>query len=165
MFAKSLNKLADVSKFILGDMTAAELARSLGLSESETPPTPLTPQEQESINERQQRRRRQTGQPTIPYDPRYDPDNPAYVGPRDPPTPPVPTPAGPVSQSNSGSNAEAEERHAAMQSEIDRLNREVVALRNIPTPVNEDQNVILTAIRTVLEDSSDKLTGIKDALA
>ena len=52
-----------------------------------------------------------------------------------------------------------------MQSEIDRLNREVVALRNIPTPVNEDQNVILTAIRTVLEDSSDKLTGIKDALA
>ena len=165
MFAKSLNKLADVSKFILGDMTAAELARSLGLSESETPPAPLTPQEQESINERQQRRRRRTGQPTIPYDPRYDPDNPAYVGPRDPPTPPVPTPAGPVSQSNSGSNAEAEERHAAMQSEIDRLNREVVALRNIPTPVNEDQNVILTAIRTVLEDSSDKLTGIKDALA
>lgn len=76
-----------------------------------------------------------------------------------------PPPPGPVSQSNSGPNAEAEERHAAMQSEIDRLNREVVALRNIPTPVNEDQNVILTAIRTVLEDSSDKLTGIKDALA
>ena len=165
MFAKSLNKLADVSKFILGDMTAAELARSLGLSESETPPAPLTPQEQGSINERQQRRRRQTGQPTIPYDPRYDPDNPAYIGPRDPPsTTPVPRP-GPVSQSNSGPNTEAEERHAAMQSEIDRLNREVVALRNIPPPVNEDQNVILTAIRTVLEDSSDKLTGIKDALA
>ena len=164
MFAKSLNKLADVSKFILGDMTAAELARSLGLSESETPPPPLTPEDRARIEERREGRRRR-GQPMVPYDPRFDPDSPDYVGPRDPSTPPVPTPAGPVSQSNSGSNAEAEERHAAMQSEIDRLNREVVALRNIPTPVNEDQNVILTAIRTVLEDSSDKLTGIKDALA
>lgn len=164
MFAKSLNKLADVSKFILGDMTAAELARSLGLSESETPTAPLTPEDRARIEERREGRRRR-GQPMVPYDPRFDPDNPAYVGPRDPPTPRVPTPAGPVSQSNSGSNAEAEERHAAMQSEIDRLNREVVALRNIPTPVNEDQNMILTAIRTVLEDSSDKLTGIKDALA
>ena len=167
LFAQSLNKLADVTKFILGDMTGAELARSLGLSESGTPPAPLTPQEQESINERQQRRRRQAGQPTVPYDPRYDPDNPAYIGPSATPVAPAPAappnPPGPVSQAPPPLVDPI--ATATMQSEIDRLNREVVALRNISTPVNEDQTEVLTAMLSVLEDSSDKLTRINDALA
>jgi len=53
---------------------------------------------------------------------------------------------------------------AALQLEIDRLNR-VVAIQNTPPPVNGEQTVILTAIRSVLEDSSDKLDRIRDALA
>jgi hypothetical protein len=87
------------------------------------------------------------------------------TGPNNPPPPPPPSQP---NTSDSGSQSDptpAEQRTAALQLEIDRLNREVVAIRNTPPPVNEDQNVILTAIRTVLEDSSDKLTGIKDALA
>jgi hypothetical protein len=52
-----------------------------------------------------------------------------------------------------------------MQLEIERLNREMVAIRNTPPPVNEEQTEVLTAMLSVLEDSSDKLTGIKDALA
>lgn len=168
LFAQSLNKLADVTKFILGDMTGAELARSLGLSESGTAPAPLTPQEQESINERQQRRRRQAGQPTMPYDPRFDPDNPAYIGPSATPVAPAPAappnPPGPVSQSNPAVSV-AEERVAAQQLEIDRLNREMVTIRNTPPPVNGEQTEVLTAMLSVLEDSSDKLTRINDALA
>jgi hypothetical protein len=164
LFAQSLEKLADVTSFILGDMTAAELARSLGLSESGTTPAPLTPEERTGIEERRRRR----GQPIVPYDPRYDPNSPLFEGPATTPAPAAPAappnPPVPVSQANPLLD-ESRERTAAMQSEIDRLNREVVAMRNAPPPVNGDQNVILTAIRTVLEDSSDKLTGIKDALA
>ena len=102
--------------------------------------------EERALREANQRR---NGQPTAP--------------PHTLPTAPSTTPS-PVSQSTPLLD-ESRERTAALQSEIDRLNREVVAIRNAPPPVNEDQNVILTAIRTVLEDSSDKLTGIKDALA
>jgi hypothetical protein len=165
LFAQSLEKLADVTSFILGDMTAAQLARSLGLSESGTPPPLLTPEEQVSIEER---RRRRNGQPTVPYDPRYDPNSPDYVGPATTPAPAAPAappnPPVPVSQANPLLD-ESRERTAALQTEIERLDREVVALRNTIPPVNGDQTVILTAIRSVLEDSSDKLTRINDALA
>ena len=165
LFAKSLNKLADVTMFILGDMTAAELARSLGLSESGTPPPPLTPEERTGI---EQRRRARTGQPTMPYDPRFDPNSPLFEGPATTPAPAAPAappnPPVPVSQANPLLD-ESRERTAALQSEIVRLDREVVALKNTPPPVNGDQTVILTAIRSLLEDSSDKLTRINDALA
>ena len=166
LFAQSLNKLADVTKFILGDMTGAELARSLGLSESETPPTPLTPEDRARIEERREGRRRR-GQPMVPYDPRFDPDSPLFEGPATTPAPAAPAappnPPGPVSQAPPPLVDPI--ATATMQSEIDRLNREVVALRNISTPVNEDQTEVLTAMLSVLEDSSDKLTRINDALA
>jgi len=164
LFAQSLEKLADVTSFILGDMTAAELARSLGLSESGTTPAPLTPEERTGIEERRRRR----GQPIVPYDPRYDPNSPLFEGPATTPAPAAPAappnPPVPVSQANPLLD-ESRERTAALQSEIERLDRELVAMRNTPPPVNGEQTVILTAIRTVLEDSSNKLTGIKDALA
>jgi len=166
LFAQSLNKLADVTKFILGDMTGAELARSLGLSESETPPPPpLPPQEQRDNAER---RRRQAGQPTMPYDPRYDPNSPAYIGPSATPAAPAPAappnPPGHVSQSNSLLD-ESRERTAALQSEIERLNREMVAIRNTPPPVNDDNAETQKSMLAVLRDSSDKLDRIRDALA
>ena len=154
LFAQSLEKLADVTKFILGDMTGAELARSLGLSESETPPAPSGPARPGPL-----------GPLTVP------PGFPGGTPPTAPATPATPAepaappnPPGLVSQSRTEPDA-AEQRTAALQLEIDRLNREVVAIRNTPPPVNGEQTVILTAIRTVLEDSSNKLTGIKDALA
>jgi len=87
------------------------------------------------------------------------------TGPNNPPPPPPPSQPNTSGSGSQSAPTPAEQTTAALQLEIDRLNREVVAIRNAPPPVNEDQNVILTAIRTVLEDSSDKLTGIKDALA
>jgi hypothetical protein len=165
LFAKSLDKIGDVTLFLLGKMTASQLAISLGLGEPGTPSPTLPPQEQQ---DNAARRRRQAGQPTMPYDPRYDPNSPAYIGPSATPAAPAPAappnPPGPVSQANPQSD-ESRERTAALQSEMDRLNREVLAMRNTPPPVNGEQTVILTAIRSVLEDSSDKLTRINNALA
>ena len=80
------------------------------------------------------------------------------------PRPPPSTTPSPVSQSTPLLD-ESRERVAAQQLEIERLNREMVAIRNTPPPVNEDQNVILTAMLSVLKDSSDKLTRINDGLA
>jgi hypothetical protein len=85
-----------------------------------------------------------------------------------PAAPPPPPPPSQPNTSDSGPQSDptpAEQRTAALQLEIDRLNREVVAIRNTPPPVNGEQTVILTAIRSVLEDSSDKLTRINNALA
>ncbi len=101
--------------------------------------------EERALREANQRR---NGQPTAP--------------PYTLPTAPSTTPS-PVSQSRTEPDA-AEQRTAALQLEINQL-REVVAMRNTPPPVNGEQTVILTAIRSVLEDSSDKLDRIRDALA
>jgi hypothetical protein len=70
-----------------------------------------------------------------------------------------------VSQSNPPPTAAAEERVAAQQLEIEKLNREMVAIRNTPPPVNDDNAETQKSMLAVLRDSSDKLDRIRDALA
>jgi hypothetical protein len=88
------------------------------------------------------------------------PTTPAAPAPAAPPNPP-----GPVSQSNPPPTAAAEERVAAQQLEIEKLNREMVAIRNTPPPVNDDNAETQKSMLAVLRDSSDKLDRIRDALA
>jgi hypothetical protein len=84
---------------------------------------------------------------------------PAAPAPAAPPNPP-----GPVSQSRTTPDA-AEERVAAQQLEIEKLNREMVAIRNTPPPVNDDNAETQKSMLAVLRDSSDKLDRIRDGQA
>jgi hypothetical protein len=162
LFAESLHKLADVTKFMLGEMSGPELARRLGLTEGSEPPAPLTPAEQQNNAER---RRRRTGQPTMPYDPRFDPNSPDYAGPRDPPaTPGSASPDPNRSQSRTEPDA-AEQRTAALQLEIERLTREMADLRNNSQPNNRDADERNVAILRELQEHTTLLQRIRDGQA
>jgi len=54
---------------------------------------------------------------------------------------------------------------AAMQSEIDRLNREVLAMRNTPPPVNGENTDLQKSMLAELQDHTSQLSRIRDALA
>lgn len=96
--------------------------------------------------------------PPVPTGPPSGPNNP-------PPSPAAPpNPPGPISQSTPLLD-ESRERMALLQSEIDRLNRELVVIRNTPPPVNGENIDLQTAILAELQDHSTKLDRIRDALA
>jgi hypothetical protein len=111
----------------------------------------------ESLRKAEERAATPNGSATAP--PAAPATTPAAPAPAAPPNPP-----GPVSQTNPAVSA-TEERVAAQQSDIDRLNREVVAMRNTPPPVNDDNSETQKSMLAVLRDSSDKLDRIRDALA
>jgi hypothetical protein len=80
------------------------------------------------------------------------------------PRPPPSTTPSPVSQSTPLLD-ESRERTAALQSDIDRLNREVLAMRNTPPPINGENTDLQKSMLAELQDHSTKLDRIRDALA
>ena len=81
-----------------------------------------------------------------------------------PPSNPGGVPPVPVSQSNPLSD-ETRERTALLQSEIDRLNREVLAMRNTPPPTNGENTDLQKSILAELQDHTNILGRMRDALA
>jgi hypothetical protein len=110
-----------------------------------------------NIKELANRTDRRDAPPTAP--PTATPAGPVTV-----PAPAPPNPPGPVSQSNPQSD-ESIERTAALRSEIERLNREMVAIRNTPPPVNGENTDLQKSILAELQDHTNILGRMRDALA
>jgi hypothetical protein len=80
------------------------------------------------------------------------------------PQPPASTTPSPVSQSTPLLD-ESRDRGATQQLEIERLTREMVAIRNTPPPVNGENTDLQKSMLAELQDHSTKLDRIRDALA
>jgi hypothetical protein len=110
-----------------------------------------------------------SGAPGVPPVAPAPPSNPGGAPPTTPTIPAPPSnpggaPPGPVSQSNPLLD-ETRERTALLQSEIDRLNREVLAMRNTPPPTNGENTDLQKSILAELQDHTNILGRMRDALA
>lgn len=156
LFAKSLNKLGDVTLFLLGKMTATELAKSLGLAENAVPAPPTGP-----------------ARPG-PFGPlQLPPGFPGGTPPTAPPVVPQPPPQSsneaptPVADARRRADEDRQEQQAILQTEIENLTKAILAMAN-PTntqPGNEAQTAVMASMLAELRDHSSKLDRIRDALA
>ena len=106
---------------------------------------------------RQERRTETPENPPVPTGPPSGPNNPP------PPPPPVqPNTSGSGSQSDT---SPAEQRTAALERDIERLNRELEALRNNPQPNNRDADERNVAILRELQEHTTLLQRIRDGQA
>ena len=159
LFAESLNKLADVTDFLVGKMSAAELAKRLGLAENEVPP-PTGPARPGPFG-------------PLQLPPGFPSGAPPTAPPTAPPVVPQPPPQSsneaptPVADARRRENEDRQEQQAILQTEIENLTKAILAMAN-PTntqPGNEAQTAVMASMLAELRDHSSKLDRIRDALA
>ena len=102
--------------------------------------------------------------PPVPVQPPSVPTG-TPAGPNNPPPPPPPVQPNTSGSGSQSDTSPAEQRTAALERDIERLNRELEALRNNPQPNNRDADERNVAILRELQEHTTLLQRIRDGQA